>query len=54
MEIHQPGFLDDFRTASLQARNAQVVSGDGNSNHTAVQAWGRFTVYGLHVLMLSV
>lgn len=52
MEIHQPGFLDDFRTASLQARNAQVVSGDGNSNHTAVQAWGRFTVYGLHVLML--
>jgi len=52
MEVRQPGFLDAFQAASLRARNAQVISGDGNSGHTAVQAWGRFTIWGLHVPMV--
>lgn len=52
MAVRQPGFLQMYRAAAVEAHNASVVRQDGNSSHTAVQSWGRFTLQGLGVPML--
>lgn len=52
MSVRQPGFLELYRAGAARAHDAAVVRGDGNSGHTAVQSWGRFTVQGLGVTML--
>ena len=51
MAASQPGFLAAALLGVQAARAASCVDGQGNSSHTAVQSWGRFTVYGLGVPM---
>ena len=49
MAASQPGFLEAARDGVLAARNASCVDGAGNSSHTAVISWTRFTVLGLGI-----
>jgi hypothetical protein len=45
----QPGFLDAYRAGVSAARAAQCADGAGNTGHTAVQSWCRFTELGLNL-----
>ena len=51
MAAAQPGFLDQYRAGSEQARAAACSGGAGNASRTAVQSWERFTMIGLRVPM---
>ena len=48
----QPEFVAAARDGVEQARRAQTADGAGNSSHTSVRSWGRFTTYGLRLSMV--
>ena len=52
MAARQPSFMQEYRAGSMQAHQASVARGDGNTGHSAVQSWGRFTCFGMGVSMV--
>lgn len=51
MAASQPGFLEAAAAGVRDARNASCADGMGNTSHSAVQSWGRFTIRGLGIPM---